>query len=80
MVKLEVKKAGLDWNLFDVTLTGPDVVATRRFNRMVLTVLLKEFKRTGKIQIGNLEATVPSATDRAHMLEMAEAEMREEIP
>lgn len=80
MITLTVKKAGLNWHLFDITLTGPDVVATRRFNRTVLTILLTVFRKTGILRIGNLEASVPLAAERTRMLEMAEAEMREEIP
>jgi hypothetical protein len=79
MVWLEVKKVKMNWNLFDVTLTGPDIVFTRRFGREELTTLLIEFRKSGRIQIGNAEASVSSAAERTRILEMAEAEMRTEL-
>ena len=79
MVSLEVKRARHSWHYFDVKLSGPDVVAERRLGRTSLRIILLEFRKTGRIQVGNVEATVPSATERTRMIEMAEAEMREEV-
>lgn len=79
MVRLEVKGVRHDRMRFDVTLTGPDVVAETRLHRDVLRIVLAEFRRTGRIQVRHLEADVPDMPQRTRMIEMAEAVMREEI-
>lgn len=77
MVSIDIKRA-IGWNLFDVTLSGPDIVVTQRFSRGALTILLLRLHETGVIQVKNVEATL-SLAYRAKVIETAEAVMREEI-
>lgn len=79
MVRLEVKPVRHALHLFDVNLSGNDVVAERRISRDALRIIIREFRRTGRIQVGNAEANFPVMAERIRACEMAEAVMREEI-
>ena len=79
MVRLEVKPIRHSRHLFDVTLSGDDIVGERRISRDALRIIIREFRRTGLIRVGNAEANFPVMAERARACEMAEAVMREEI-
>ncbi len=64
---------------FDVTLTMPDAIATRRLTRDELRSSLMAFKVTGHIKVGNLDVEIKTPAERASVLEHAEGTMREKI-
>jgi hypothetical protein len=64
---------------FDVKIEGMDVVQHARLSRDALRIVLTQFKASGRLQVKNVELSVPDVTERALVLERAEAVMREEI-
>ena len=64
---------------FDVKIEGMDVVQQTRLGREALRIVLAQFKATGRLQVKNVELSVPSAVERTMVCERAEAVMREEI-
>jgi len=79
MVSLSVKAVRHSRAHFDVELSGDDIVGQRRLSRDVLRIILSEFRKTGRIRVGNAEANFTDKAERARACEMAEAVMREEI-
>ena len=75
---LDISRPKHSWNLFDVKITGPDVVVERRFSREVMRVLVTKLRETGILELGTVELTM-DRTQVARAVEMAEAVMREEL-
>ena len=69
----------IGWSSFDVEISTADVIQRIRVQRAALTIMMQEFKRTGKLQIKAVELSVVDPVEKAHLLEQVEAVMREEI-